>query len=169
MNNVTPKRGKYKKYMSNGNVKIPNTTLWRNKINSPSSPLINSSKPACKPIGEEILIDNTIQESDLSPEINTHDITTSVINEQTNEILNDLRDDFLADLDSNVENDFDEIGFSNLLYNSEITREELAAAYLVAFFNGTITQSSLKDFITFSNKATSGIKLPRIFDGLAKI
>ena len=72
-------------------------------------------------------------------------------------------------MDSNVENDFDEIGLSNLLNNSEITREELAAAYLVAFFNGTITQSSLKDFITFSNKAPSGIKLPRIFDGLAKI
>jgi hypothetical protein len=169
MNNVTPKRGKYKKYMSNGNVKIPSKTFWRNKINSPSSPLINSSKPACKPIEEEILIDNTIQESDLSPEINTHDITTSVINEQSNEILNDLRDDFLADLDSNVENDFDEIGLSNLLNNSEITREELAAACLVAFFNGTITQSSLKDFITLSNITTPGIKLPSSFDGLAKI
>ena len=43
MNNNTPKRGRYKKYMANGSVKNPSTTLWRNHKRSPSSANIKAN------------------------------------------------------------------------------------------------------------------------------
>ncbi len=52
--------------------------------------------------------------------------------------------------------------------SKEITREELAAAYLTLFFKGKLTQSSLSTAIELSN-ITSPIKQPKNFDGLLNI
>jgi hypothetical protein len=182
MNNVTPKRGRYKQYVSNGNVKIPSTTLWRNNQNSPSSPnntvrYNQISSPNILLPSEEALLDNSHEVP-----IFTHDcnVTTGTsqnntsnqellpiqIENQSNEIVNDLIEEISDGFDS-----YDESGgieFYNAFNNKEISKEELAAAYLVAFFNGTITQSALKDFVSLSN-ITSEIKLPSSFDGLAKV
>ena len=57
---------------------------------------------------------------------------------------------------------------NDLLRNVKITEEELAAAYLAAFFNGKTTQSSIKDFLQLSN-ISSNVKLPTSFDGLVKV
>jgi hypothetical protein len=57
---------------------------------------------------------------------------------------------------------------ADALLSKEITREELAAAYLTLFFKGKLTQSSLSTAIELSN-ITSPIKLPTNFDGLLNI
>jgi len=57
---------------------------------------------------------------------------------------------------------------ADALISKEITREELAAAYLTLFFKGKLTQSSLSTAIELSN-ITSPIKQPKNFDGLLNI
>jgi hypothetical protein len=52
--------------------------------------------------------------------------------------------------------------------NNDTSREELAAAYLAAFFAGKITQSALSSFLELSN-ITTQVKLPTSFDGLIGI
>ena len=52
--------------------------------------------------------------------------------------------------------------------DSEITKTDLATAYLAAFFNGRTTQDSLTDFLKLSN-ITYNIKLPVSFDGLKEL
>ncbi len=48
----------------------------------------------------------------------------------------------------------------NILLNDEsISEEDLAAAYLTSFYNGRVSQKSLKDFLTIGNLRSS-IKLP---------
>lgn len=53
-------------------------------------------------------------------------------------------------------------------YTNEISREDLVAAYLTAFFDGRITQSALSNFLCISN-ITSEVKLPTSFDGLINL
>lgn len=53
-------------------------------------------------------------------------------------------------------------------YTNEISREDLAAAYLTGFFDGRITQSTVSNFLSISN-ITSEVKLPTSFDGLINL
>jgi hypothetical protein len=62
----------------------------------------------------------------------------------------------------------DSIYLADALLSKEITREELAAAYLTLFFKGKLTQSSLSTAIELSN-ITPPIKLRTNFDGLLNI
>jgi hypothetical protein len=156
--------------------------LWRNNQNSPSSPnnTIRSnqtSNPNILLSSEEALLANSNEISMFTRDSNTTTLTSNnnisfqeslpiQIENQSNEIVTDLLEEVSHGFES-----YDECGeleFNNVFNNKEISKEELAAAYLVAFFNGTITQSALKDFIALSN-ITSEIKLPSSFDGLAKV
>jgi hypothetical protein len=55
----------------------------------------------------------------------------------------------------------------NVFEDNAINSQELAAAYLAAFYSGKITQHSLTSFLTLSNIHSSH-KLPTTFDGLIK-
>lgn len=66
-------------------------------------------------------------------------------------------------IDGSIQNDI-----SVLLQKTDITKEELAAAYLTLFFESKITQEALTTIIKLSN-ITSAIKLPTSFDGLLNI
>ena len=57
----------------------------------------------------------------------------------------------------------------NILLNDEnISEEDLAAAYLTSFYNGRVSQKSLKDFLAIGNFRSS-IKLPTSYDGLISL
>ncbi len=49
----------------------------------------------------------------------------------------------------------------------EITKEELAAAYLASFYSGKTTQSSLTDYLQLSN-IYSPVQLPTTFNGMVQ-
>jgi DNA-directed RNA polymerase subunit RPC12/RpoP len=55
-----------------------------------------------------------------------------------------------------------------LINKPDVTKEELAAAYLTVFYDCNLTQSGLSTIIKLSN-ITSGIKLPTNFDGLLNL
>ena len=57
---------------------------------------------------------------------------------------------------------------TNLLRDEEVNEQELSAAFLAAFYNGQITQSSLSDFLKLAN-IFSPVKIPTTFDGLKRI
>ena len=76
---------------------------------------------------------------------------------------------------SNFENTEDEcndqnhnLDFSDLIITEDITKDELAAAYLTLFFDAKVTQTALATTIKLFN-ITSSIKLPSSFDGLLNI
>jgi hypothetical protein len=57
----------------------------------------------------------------------------------------------------------------NILLNDEnISEEDLAAAYLRSFYNGRVSQKSLKDFSTIGI-LRSLIKLPTSYNGLISL
>jgi hypothetical protein len=55
-----------------------------------------------------------------------------------------------------------------LINKPDVTKEELAAAYLTVFYDCNLTQSGLSTIIKLSN-ITSGIKLPTNFDRLLNL
>ena len=57
----------------------------------------------------------------------------------------------------------------NILLNDEnISEEDIAAAFLTSFYNGRVSQKSLKDFFSIGNLRSS-IKLPTSYDGLISL
>ena len=162
--------------MANGSVKIPSTTLWRNNKSSPSSANIkanqntNHTPKALEAVLDESSFHSYETEYETTANLDTLETSLSDMeNNLNNEILIDMRAEFSNCYDLNDHDDFEQFQLSKLLTDNKITKKELAAAYLVAFFNGTVTQTSLKDFITLSNITSSDIKLPTSFDGLAKV
>ena len=162
--------------MANGSVKIPSTTLWRNNKSSPSSANIKANQNInLTPKALEAVLDESSfhsYETEYETTANLDNLETSLSdmeNNLNNDILTHMRAEFSNCYDLNDHDDFEQFQLSKLLTDNKITKKELAAAYLVAFFNGTVTQTSLKDFITLSNITSSDIKLPTSFDGLAKV
>ena len=86
------------------------------------------------------------------------------INEQNKDEIDELTG---ADDQSN---DSHSLGLLELnsLAKSSITPQELAAAYLCAFFSGSVSQKSLADFIQLSNLCSS-TKLPASITGLTNL
>jgi len=63
----------------------------------------------------------------------------------------------------------DDSDYSTYLINKpDVTKEELAAAYLTVFYDCNLTQFGLSTIFKLSN-ITSGIKLPTNFDGLLNL
>jgi hypothetical protein len=108
-------------------------------------------------INESYDLRNNI-ERDASP-VNNNDINNDVDNDENN--VENLVDSTESSCDKSPQK-------FNIEYTDNVTREELAAAYLTAFFEGKITQSALTEFLQISN-ATNDIKLPTRFDGLVNI
>jgi len=70
--------------------------------------------------------------------------------------------------DDDIDDDNENADSLNELLRDEITKEELAAAYLASFYSGKTTQSSLTDYLQLSN-IYSPVQLPTTFNGLAQI
>jgi hypothetical protein len=56
----------------------------------------------------------------------------------------------------------------SVLRSNEMSKEDLAAVHLAAFYDSKMTQSGLTTFLQLSN-ISSNIKLPTTFDGLVRI
>ena len=138
-------RGRYKQYLHNLNVKVPPNTFYRNKrdtlVDDSNQNVVNfDTNLEASPIVSNVIM----QENSLTHNTNHEFIfetnNAEPNNEQINEnldILNDIvNENPLYDNQSN----FDAEELNTLFDKHEITAEELASAYLVAFFNGSITQ-----------------------------
>ena len=82
------------------------------------------------------------------------------------QIQNDNDDELIENNDEELQFDADDL--HNILNNEEITKEELSAAYLAAFYNCGPTQRTLTDFLQLHN-ISSSIKLPTTFSGLINV
>ena len=138
-------RGRYKQYLHNLNVKVPPNTFFRNKretlVDDSNQNVVNfDTNFEASPFVSNVIM----QENSLTHNTNNEFIfetnNAEPNNEQINEnldILNDIvNENPLYDNQSN----FDVEELNTLFDKHEITAEELASAYLVAFFNGSITQ-----------------------------
>jgi len=156
------RRGRYKAYILNSSLEIPVSTRNDHRhaqvFNQEASTSFHYPSNASTIITHFNQTDESVPtQAQNSEEIHqTNDSVDSIENLSDTENAEDDPSDSLAD------------ELSSFVSNDEITREELAAAYLAAFFNGKTTQSSIKDFLQLSN-ITSNIKLPTTFDGLVKL
>ena len=57
---------------------------------------------------------------------------------------------------------------TDTIAENNLVKEDLAAAYLAAFYNGRTSQQSLSDYLKLSN-IYSPIKLPTTFNGLKSL
>ena len=169
---MPPKRGKYKRYLLDSSVKMPPSTFYKKRK------LLQNNESVAATVDNDIDNDNdiiqTIQNEQANLEI-YHD-NLNFTNSASNIILqdddsNNYSSDHIENTDFNSidsDNDLDHDDFIDIFGQTQLTKEDLSAAYLTAFFSGKITQTALKDFISISNIA-SEIKLPTSFDGLTKV
>lgn len=152
-------RGRYKNYIGNPSIKMP--------ISTKNNHLRRSNKIS------NIEIDNT---PNTQFQMTNQQITTnsniSQNHDNVEELSNNSHDFESANQENDTDNSIeeDEILYSTLdviINNKDLTKEELSAAYLAAFYNGRTSQKSLKDYLQLSN-IYSPIKLPTSFDGLAR-
>ena len=166
------KRGRYKQYLWNKDAKIPKTTYYRNthdgdqhqNFQKEFSPVTNLAKTS----DENCQIEDFYESDSIETLVeNAADEINNNSNDNLNLIDSLVNDNILYD-NNESEDVFDENELNNLFSSNNINKEDLSAAYLTAFFNGRISQKSLKDFIMISN-ISSEIKMPSNFDGLAKV
>ena len=157
-------RGKYKQYLWDNQKPIPKSTRHFKKKNV----LENSSHEEPPRLDDLTFYDSNINQQHINDFCNDFQIPKD---NNTTEEENASNDDNEEEINpsnkyNNAPND-EEYSMSDFIdaLDSEITKIDLATAYLAAFFNGRTTQDSLTDFIKLSN-ITSQIKLPASFDGL---
>ncbi len=168
-------RGKYKQYLFNKNINVPKTSKWRAKKDKESQSTSNqfhfTEEQIIESTNQHQFDPNLVQKSkeiidnssdDLEFESENENENTNVISsaEFESENENDNQND-----DSNEEINEE---LNSFILNKEISKEELEAAYLAAFYNGATTQKTLTDFLQLSNLVSS-VKLPTTFTGLTKI
>jgi hypothetical protein len=189
-------RGKYRRSLIDENTSIPKQTRFSqskfntdeinntSRINNLTQQYSSSNKNNLShnyQVSDEQIYEsndlssiNEIQSSDINKELCPNEILQpsdelQIYNEfVTNEaplqdfeqlINNGIVDDDLLDYDENPSSFFKE---------EEITKEELSAAFMAAFYNGRSTQSSLADYLKLAN-IFSPIKIPTTFDGLKRL
>ncbi len=191
-------RGTYKRYNWNDSVSTPKTTHYRrlkDKNKNPDSFIelrsfssSNNNLQNQTTESSNLIISPSHAEDSLSNSIHTSINPIESVDQNIIEEINKLNDERIA---SNIESvhlddapliDFDTI-FNNVaddddnnfdtemnsfFTNGEILKEDLAAAYLAAFYSGKTSQTSLTDYLKLSN-IYSQIKLPTTFDGLKNL
>ena len=177
------KRGRYNTWKYNSNIKIPASTqrdhLIRQRQEEENSLNYIQTNFSSQYQSETTFQADTTQTQNLSSDENeqlefnnlTSNQLESSVNDssnsnEANEEINESVNNSLDSSEDDNENLDDQL--NDLLRNEKITEEELAAAYLAAFFNGKTSQSSIKDFLQLSN-ISSNVKLPTSFDGLVKV
>ncbi len=117
---------------------------------------------------------NEIDVSDINKELNTNEIIQPSDESQINNEF-DTNEAQLQDLeqlinngiiDDDISEDYDQ-NLSSFFKDEAISKEELSAAFMAAFYNGRSTQSSLFDYLRLAN-IFSPIKIPTTFDGLKR-
>jgi hypothetical protein len=149
-------RGRYKQYLYDPDVKIPIST--QNDHKRENNLLLNKS------VNQEQEKEKTINQQKSSNEFLI--ITSDNLVEELETIQSESESS--DEIEEEKEDDLINYNLKNIIQDKDITKDELAAAFLAAFFNGKITQSSLTDFLQLSN-IISPIKLPTTFDGLIKV
>ena len=158
-------RRKYKEY------------LWNNQKTVPKSTKYFKLRQDSVANGE-----NTVRPEELNNVNNENILPPSNAGESSFEFSNNHQDYHLEGDDNDSEeeitsNKYDYVNANDndflpdlveALSSSEITKNDLAIAYLSAFFNGSTSQDSLSDYIKLSN-FTSHIKLPTTFGGLSNL
>jgi len=162
---------KYKQYLWNDQVSMPKSTKYFKRKNQTNSTK-NSQVPNFS-IDQYLTLENSTNSE------NSHGNLNQTLNYTTN-LESDFADANLECEDETIIHNTNENNYNHLdeqnsfpdlieaLSSDEITKNDLAIAYLSAFFNGHSTQESLSDFIKLSN-LTSHIKLPTTFEGLSNL
>jgi hypothetical protein len=133
------KRGPYKQYLYSDKVKVPRTTqyLLRKNLNDSNSSISTKQQPPQEDSNELIIDSHTChieQQKHHQQHISAKDSPTNYSTSIDNhEDLSSHSDDI------NVLTQDDSASEPIIKYTDNITREELAAGYLTAFFEGKIT------------------------------
>ena len=147
-------RRKYKQWLINSNEPIPKRTRTRYNNYSKAAQLKTYNQNVMPMIIEASIL----TESSISTE-------SAILNETS---LINATEDSADELLENIDEEFNANELNNILHDEEITREELSAAYLAAFYNCGSTQRTLTNFLQLHN-ISSSIKLPTYFSGLINI
>ena len=169
------KRGRYKKYLLDESKAIPKSTIYyQNQIPHPDVNILTKTNTSYIRSENENLIEYDIglnNEPDLIEPLGlnvknhaplsideTNLYALRNIEEITNE-TEEISDDFNADFNQEL---------TDIISDNNLVKEDLAAAYLAAFYNGRTSQQSLSDCLQLSN-IYSPVKLPTTFNGLKSL
>jgi hypothetical protein len=170
-------RGRYKRYLYSNNINIPKSTKYyqlnnlktnKNEIVIPERECTQNQ--AFNDYDQSLNSDHNQNQIKAISEMNPNSLVTlETLNEDEEESQSSNQHNHLNS-DQDLDDDFCEV-FSNAFEHQsqeEINKNDLACAYLTAFFSGRTSQTSLSDFLKLSN-VTSTIKLPTSFNGLRDI
>jgi hypothetical protein len=162
---------KYKQYLWNEQISMPKSTKYFQLKNGTNS--TNNEAPHLTIGQDNTIVDEFSYENTGLSTYENETITCDPSLEYSNDEESNLKSEEEDNNNTNESNSFidDQNFFPELieaLSSDEITKNDLAIAYLTAFFNGSSTQDSLSDYIKLSN-LTSSIKLPATFNGLSNL
>jgi hypothetical protein len=173
-------RRKYKEYLWNDQLSVPKSTKYLKKKETTNSNInANNNRISEMPIdNQELNYDERIPNDQVHIEIQNESQSNDFIHHNEVETTNDIEEEVVDDEEQIDNNRYERDRFNQeesvfqdifeSLISKDITKNDLAIAYLTAFFNSQSTQDSLSDFIKLSN-FTSDIKLPCTFDGLSNL
>jgi len=179
INNKMPKRkSSYKTYLWDKSVSIPEKTRTnlmkklKQQINCPGrSPTASNHndhvyEEPLDVISDQNNIQNNCQEENIANQDETQENSNYDHDSNQTDLENSLFETNTAESEEPENNN--ELSYLNQILQNTISNEEIAAAYLVAFFSGSVSQKSLADFLYLSNMYSS-TKLPTTINGLAKL
>jgi hypothetical protein len=164
------KRGRYKKYLLDEAKAIPKSTIYYQNQNNNQDDYISTN------------LNRVLTASNIRSEYENFEPCEPLINENLNSIIstnhsllyidetnvNPLRNsEEISHEADTFDDDFNPI-LSDILSDNNLVIEDLAAAYLAAFFNGRTSLQSLNDYLKLSN-IYSPVKLPTTFNGLKNL
>ena len=140
-------RGRYKQYLYDPDVKIPIST--QNDHKRENNLLLNNK---ISTVNKSV---NQDQEKEKEKTINQQNSSNEFLILTSDSLVEELEtiqseSESSDEIEEEKEEDLINDDLKNIIQDKDITRDELAAAFLAAFFNGKITQSSLTDFLQLS-------------------
>lgn len=168
---MSKKRGPYRRYLREENFPVPRTTRF-NILKKARLQLMASSSTSLVNVNlNEIPKASSVQSTIIETTLTNNSTFISYSGESSVESDNN-------ECDQQEDNSFNNPDIENVINDEDVesltpdpvikSSEHLAIAYLVAFYNGNITQKSFEDFLKLNNIA-SAIKLPTSFDGIVNL
>ena len=149
---------KYNQYLSDSNVNIPKSTFYLKYYNK------LRLKVSCRDQTIQSLPEDQLHpnDTDNTQELYEFESQDDDIDQNTNE-LNENQPLDTTSIDLIIDD------LTAFVVDNTITKEDVASAFLAAFYDGAATQKSLTSFLTLSNIMNKTIQIPTTFSGLVSL
>lgn len=154
-------RGPYKRYLFDSTIEVPDSTKNDHKRKKSTITSNENIHQMNQTLDDECVDSDENLQIHLENDMVIRDGSFIRQEEQTVNLNEEISN-------SDQLNNDEAINTHSDIFHDNLTKEDMAAAYLASFFSGKTTQKSLADYLHLSNMFSS-TQLPTSFDGLISL